>query len=230
MNKLILGDCMEVLSTLPKVQCIFADPPDGIDWNYESFKDQFSNYPAQLYKWLLQFISQAETVWVSFNTKWIFEMGAIVKEILYIFPYLEARLCIQTFNFGRYREDDMTNNYRPLLRIKRKNTPIYEMRIESERQRLGDKRANPLGRVPGDVFDIPRVTGNSHQRRPWHPTQLNEDLVKRCILLSTKEGDTVIDPFFGTNTTGRVCKRLNRNYIGIEISPFYYKKALEENN
>ena len=56
--------------------------------------------------------------------------------------------------------------------------------------------------MPGDVFDFPRMTGNSKQLRPWHKTQLHEDLVERCILLSTQPGDHVVDPFGGP------CERL----------------------
>jgi len=80
----------------------------------------------------------------------------------------------------------------------------------------------------GDVFDFPRVTGNSKQRRDFHPTQLHEDLVERCIRLSTKEGDRVSDPFGGTGTTLRVCKKINRSCTLIELDPLYCQKISEE--
>lgn len=80
----------------------------------------------------------------------------------------------------------------------------------------------------GDVFDFPRVTGNSKQRADWHPTQLHEDLVARCIKLSTKEGGKVLDPFGGTGTTLRVCKTINRSCTLIELDPFYCEKIREE--
>ena len=73
----------------------------------------------------------------------------------------------------------------------------------------------------GDVFDFPRVTGNSAQRCDWHPTQLHEELVERCIKLSTTDGDTVLDPFGGTGTTLRVCERLERNCTLIELDEGY---------
>lgn len=71
-----------------------------------------------------------------------------------------------------------------------------------------------------DVFNFPRVTGNSKQRRKWWPTQLNEGLVERCIKLSTQEGDHVVDPFGGTGTTLRVCRRTGRRCTLIERSNF----------
>jgi len=83
--------------------------------------------------------------------------------------------------------------------------------------------------VPGDVFDFTRVTGNSKQRRAWHPTQLNEGLVERCLRLTTPPGGTVLDPFGGTGTTLRVCKRLELPCTLIELDRDYCKRIAEEN-
>jgi DNA modification methylase len=84
--------------------------------------------------------------------------------------------------------------------------------------------------VPLDVWEFPRVTGNSKQRRPYHPTQLNEGLVERAIKLSTEEGDVVCDPFGGTGTTLRVCKRINRVCHLIELDTGYCDKIAEEHD
>jgi DNA modification methylase len=80
----------------------------------------------------------------------------------------------------------------------------------------------------GDVFDYPRVTGNSKQRRSYHPTQLNEGLVERCLKLTTPRNGRVIDPFGGTGTTLRVCKAINLACTLIELDPFYCEKIVEE--
>jgi DNA modification methylase len=80
-----------------------------------------------------------------------------------------------------------------------------------------------------DVFNMPRVTGNSKQRRAWHPTQLNERLVERCLKLTTPPGGRVIDPFGGTGTTLRVCKRLGLACTLVEIDRGYCDKIAEEN-
>jgi DNA modification methylase len=82
----------------------------------------------------------------------------------------------------------------------------------------------------GDVFDFPRVTGNSKQRCDWHPTQLHEELVERCINLSTLQCQTVLDPFGGTGTTMRACRNLNRNSILTELDPLYCSKIAEAND
>ncbi len=81
----------------------------------------------------------------------------------------------------------------------------------------------------GDVFDFPRVTGNSSQRRNYHPTQLHEGLVERCIKLSCKPYDMVVDMFAGTGTTLRVCKRLGIPCTTGDIDRMYCEKIAEEN-
>ena len=231
-HKLYYGDCQEVLLKLPKVACIFADPPDNLDLPYDGFRDK---KPDDLYvEWLEDclrlFVNKADVVWLSYNAKYIFEVGHMVKYLLRSNHALRVKQCIQTFTFGQHNSHDLGNNYRPLLRIINKHTLLYPdaIRIQSERQKMGDKRANPAGKVPGDVFDFPRVTGNSKQRRTWCPTQLHEGLVERCIKLTTVTGQRVLDPFAGTGTTLRVCKEMDRPCSLIEYSEPYCRKILEE--
>ena len=80
----------------------------------------------------------------------------------------------------------------------------------------------------GDVFEFPRVTGNSKQRRKWHDNQLNEALVAKCVKLCTAPGGRVLDPFGGTGTTGRVCTANGRHCTMIEIDSMYCQKISEE--
>jgi DNA modification methylase len=118
--------------------------------------------------------------------------------------------------------------------------------VKSKRQEMGDKRAAPGGRVPGDVHNFPllladlgleepdvydytRVVGNSRQRRTWHPTQLHEDLVERCIKSCTVEDNTVCDPFAGTGTTLRVCERIGRSCVTMDTDRDYCERISEEN-
>lgn len=265
-----------------------ADPPDNIGLGYDECKDKRSHdeYVQFLFNMVINSITVAPICWFSFNAKWTFEMGAIFQKVIYDSEFhaprggpkvLEGKACTQVFTFGQHRDTDLGNNHRPLWRLMRKGTPLYpeHIKVPSWRQRNGDKRAAPGGRVPGDVFDMqypnvlsealsildsveegsasaaaetalaadllrsnplpgsvfdfPRVTGNSKQRCDWHPTQLHEELVERCIKLSTKEGDHVIDPFGGTGTTLRVCERINRSCTLIEMSEGYCNKIAEEN-
>jgi len=235
MHRLINADCLEYLKDrTPKWATIFADPPDNIGLGYANYRDK---HPDQVYvellrKWLNTFILRAKTVWFSYNSKWTFEVGKIVTEILGLrCGDVEAKHCIQVFTFGQHNHHDLGNNHRPLLRLRWHDAALSPdaIRVPSWRQENGDKRADPRGRVPGDVFDFTRVTGNSKQRRTWHPTQLNEGLVERCIKLTTPPGEPVLDPFGGTGTTLRVCKALGNPCTLIEIDQGYCEKIAEEN-
>ena len=230
-HRIINADCLDVLRHLPQARCIFADPPDNIGLKYSGYKDRLSpaTYHSLLFRWLLAFVGQAVAVWLSYNARWWREV-ARATDVLCSLSGVEALPCVQTFTFGQHNQHDLGNNFRPLLRLQHPIAALYPdaIRVPSWRQRSGDKRADPRGRVPGDVFDFPRIVGNSKQRRAWHPTQLHEGLVERCILLTTQPGDLVIDPFAGTGTTLRVCKRIDRRCILIEKSREYCERIAEE--
>lgn len=234
MYELICDNCENWFkaNTIKRIDTIFADPPDNIGLKYNHYIDKIPDYEyiEQLRKWLKLFIMQSRCVWFSFNVKWWSYVGRIITELQG--KQINVKLCVQTFNFGQYRQEDLSNNFRPLLRIMWDKAPLYPdaIRVTSWRQEHGDSRADPRGRVPSDVFDIPRVTGNSKQRRSYHPTQLNEALVERCIKLTTLEGEHVLDPFAGTGTTLRVCERINRACTLIEIDPSYCEQIAMEHN
>ncbi len=233
-HELYHGDCLEILPGMGKAACLFADPPDNIGLGYKGMDDNLpeKDYLDLMDEWLYAFVDHADTVWFSFNAKWMIKMGGIVDEVSRYFSNLECSVMVQTYTFGQHNQHDFGNNHRPLWRFRHKDAPIYPdaIRIQSERQKIGDKRADPRGRVPGDVFDFSRVVGNSKQRRKWHPTQLNEGLVERCIKSCTREGDIVIDPFAGTGTTLRVCKRIDRSCVTMDVSKFYCQQIADEHH
>jgi site-specific DNA-methyltransferase (adenine-specific) len=233
-HRLYNADCLDVLQTLESVDTIFADPPDNIGLGYGAYKDTLPNgeYANLLSEWLHSFVYKAKTVWCSFNVKWTFEMGRIAFGMLERLRGLEIKPCVQTFTFGQHNHHDLGNNYRPLWRFRWSDSPLFPdaIRVPSWRQENGDKRADPRGRVPGDTFDFTRVVGNSKQRRPWHPTQLNEGLVERCLKLTTPPSGTVLDPFGGTGTTLRVCKRINLPCTLIEVDRDYCQQIAKEND
>jgi site-specific DNA-methyltransferase (adenine-specific) len=234
MHRLFNTDSLEWLAKTDEAFiCGFADPPDNIGLGYDGVDDKkpAEEYVRFLRKVLNGLLDRCDTVWFSFNAKWTFEVGRIVCDLLEAFKHLEAKPCVQTYTFGQHSHADLGNNHRPLWRLRHKNSSILypdQIRVPSWRQENGDKRADPRGRVPGDVFDFTRVTGNSKQRRSWHPTQLNEGLVERCIKFSTLEGQPVLDPFGGTGTTLRVCKAIHRPCTLLELSPEYCKRIAAE--
>lgn len=210
----------------PYFDCIFADPPDNQNLDYTTYDDKKSD--NDYWFWLQALLHDCErratTVWMSYNAK---HMPCVMEVCC---KFLSVRHMVQTFTFGQHRTTDFGNNFRPLVRLTKFDSGFYpdHIRVESERQRMGDKRANPGGKVPGDVFDFPRVVGNSSQRRKWHPTQLNEGLVERCLASCCKAGDKVFDPFMGTGTTLRVCKQLELNCVTTDVDRGYCERVAEE--
>jgi len=233
-HALYQGNCFDAMGMPEPAQfdMVFADPPDGIGLAYDVFNDKTTveQYTTFL-RDLVYFTSRSAPIcWYSFNAKWTFAMGRVFAKFLTYHPEWEGKACVQTFSFGQNCRTDLGNGHRPLWRLKHKDVPLYpdQIKVPSWRQLNGDKRAAPGGRVPLDHFDFPRVTGNSKQRRAWHPTQLHEDLVDRCIKLSTMPGAKVLDPFGGTGTTLRVCKKIDRACTLIELSKGYCADIAEE--
>jgi DNA modification methylase len=270
--KLLKGDCLELVHKMDhRVKCIFADPPDNIGLDYKTLDDRKSRdeYLGVFNEWIEAFCLKADIVWFSFNAKWTAEVGEMVMDTIRDFKQhhditLEYKPCVQVFTFGQHNKNDFGNNHRPLWRIMRKGAKLYpeHVKVQSWRQRNGDKRAAPGGRVPGDVLDFqyptpredtiaspekhlgrvaehmihpgdvldfPRVTGNSAQRCDWHPTQLHEELVERVIRLSTTGTDVTLDPFGGTGTTMRVCKKLGQACTLMEMDDFYCQQIAKAN-
>ncbi len=240
--KLIHGDCLTVMRDLGQFDLVFADPPDNLGLAYGKYDDCLPDaaYLEQLEAWFRESTRHAPIVWFSFNARWSAAFGAIVSRFLN--DDWDYRACVQVFTFGQHNHHWLGNNHRPLWCVFRKDATFYPdaIRVPSWRQRNGDKRADPRGRVPGDVFDMqypihagdvfdfPRVTGNSKQRCDWHPTQLHEGLVERVVNFSTAEGGRVLDPFAGTGTTLRVCDRCGRSCVGIEIDSNYCARIADE--
>lgn len=201
---------------------LFGDPPDGIGLKYNGFKDKISPkaYEIMLHNILMAGHACFDVIWLSVNTRWSALLGYVTHQFLKQATGWEFKACVQTFTFGQHCETDFGNNHRLLYRYRlvTENTYSDAIRVPSWRQLNGDKRANPNGRVPGDVFDFPRVTGNSKQRRKFSPTQLHEGLYERCIKSCCVPGDTVVDLFAGSGTLGRVADRCGVNALMLEVS------------
>lgn len=238
---------LEVASTIirdlmvldDKADTMFADPPDNIKLGYDEYDDRLE--AAEYIEFLNELIEfglqNARTSYISFNAKHMTDMGVLLKAFECIYPDIQVRWLIQGFTFGQHNKNDHGNNFRPIIRITTPESVLRPdaIRRESWRLKNGDKRANPAGKVGGDVFftdflEYARVTGNSKQRRNYHPTQLHEGLVHDCLTMTTPEGGTVIDPFMGTGTTLRVCKGNGWNCITTDISSQYCNEVVKEHD
>lgn len=231
--RLINAECENVLDQLAPAVAGFVDIPDNIGLKYASYKDKIPHEDYLVWvndvAWLL--MQKTKVFWLSFNAKYTLSLGHMFEKPINLPDGWEIKPHVQIFTFGQHNKYDFGNNHRPLWRFTREDATLYpdQTRVPSWRQQNGDKRADPRGRVPGDVFDFPRVVGTSKQRRLWCPTQLHEGLVERCLLMCTQKGDRVLDPCAGSGTTLRVCKQLKRNCTTIEYDASYCEHIAEEN-
>lgn len=222
----------DALPKLGHFKMIFADPPDNIGLGYGECDDDLSlqDYWNLLNDILWLSKDRCDVLWLSFNARHLPLMGHLVHDFTRPGDPWTFKPCVQTYTFGQHNKHDLGNNYRPLWRFMRKGTKLYPdaVRVPSWRQLNGDKRADPRGKVASDVFDFPRVTGNSKQRRKYHPTQLHEGLYERCIKLCCAPEDWVCDIFAGTGTLARVCSQTGNLCMMIEMDRFYCEKIAEE--
>ena len=205
-----------------RYRMMFADPHDAIGLKYKGFKDKISDnaYERMLVTILNRGTTLFDFMWLSINPKRAAMLGYITYTWQKRRPDWEFKPCVQTYTFYQHNHSDFGNAHRLLYRYQKKGAQRHmdAVRVPSWRQLNGDKRADPRGKVPGDVFDFPRVTGNSKQRRKFSPTQLHEDLYERCIRSCCAEGDTVVDLFAGSGTLGRVAPRCGVDALMVELS------------
>lgn len=219
---IIQGDCLDVLRRLPPARMVFLDPPDNLGVPYEGFTDR---RPAlDYYAWLCHVAhwatERAPIVWLSHYYR---HTPLLLQELPYYVRTNEIRLFLWRYTFGQHQQKDCGNGYRPILRLSHCDV-IWKtdaIRVPSARQKNGDKRADPRGRVPDDVWEFSRVCGTFKERRSWAQNQHPEALLERIVKLSCQSGDLVIDAFGHSFTTARVCRRLNIDCVSVEISPNY---------
>lgn len=209
--------------------CIFMDPPDNSGLEYDGFIDKRDDYYPWLEGLILESMLRCEVLWISYYWKHDIPLKWIIYRILRDYhPSWVAKTFIWQFTFGQHQYTDCGSGYRPILRLASydKTWNCEAIKIKSERQRLGDPRAKEGGCVPLDVWSFPRVTGNSKERRSWHPTQHPEALMERIYKMSNcKE---ICDLFAGSGTSIRVAKRLGLRLDAVEISETYCNLLRQE--
>jgi site-specific DNA-methyltransferase (adenine-specific) len=228
-NKVYLGDCIEIMKDLPdkSIDLFFADPPFNIGIKYDVHND---NMPYdEYYTWSEKWIKEAHrvlksngSIYIAIGDEFAAEINIILKKTGFYF----RNWIIWYYTFGQNQRKKFNRAHTHILYFT-KDKDIFtfndkDIRIPSARQTIyKDKRANPLGKIPDDVWQFSRVCGTFNERINGHPCQMPEDILELIIRASSNEGDIVLDPFGGTGTTAAVAKRLNRNYITIEISELY---------
>jgi DNA modification methylase len=234
LNKIICGDCIEVLSKVgePFADLIFADPPFNIGYKYDKYYDKVKkkNYIA----WTKDWMSICKKVLKPHGSFYIAigdEYAANVKLIADELGLFMRNWIIWHYTFGQQTKNKFARAHTHIFYFvnDKKNFTFndHAVRLPSDRQLIyNDRRANPIGKMPDDVWDeYSRVCGTFKERTGWHPCQMPENLLKRIIAVSSNSGDCVLDPFSGSGTTAAAACQLGRNYVGIETSSQYVEKA-----
>jgi site-specific DNA-methyltransferase (adenine-specific) len=234
LNRIICGDCIEVLSKArePFADLIFADPPFNIGYKYDKYHDKVKkkNYIA----WTKDWMTACKKVLKPHGSFYIAigdEYAANVKVIADDLKLVMRNWIIWHYTFGQQTKNKFARAHTHIFYFvndKKKFTfNNYTVRVPSDRQLIyNDRRANPKGKMPNDVWDeFPRVCGTFKERQGWHPCQMPESLLTRITAVSSNPGDCVLDPFSGSGTTAAVAYQLGRNYVGVEISQKYVENT-----
>ncbi len=242
LNTIIKGDCIAALEKLPakSVDMIFADPPynlqlegqlhrpdqskvDAVDDAWDQF-ESFAAYDAFTRAWMLaarRVLKPHGTIWVIGSYHNIFRVGTTLQDLG--FWILNDVIWRKNNPMPNFRGRRFQNAHETMIWASRdKDAKRYTFNYEAM------KAANDDLQMRSDWL-IPICSGGERLKKEdgakTHPTQKPEALLARVMLSSTKPGDVVLDPFFGSGTTGAVAKRLGRNFVGVEREQSYIDAA-----
>jgi site-specific DNA-methyltransferase (adenine-specific) len=234
LNKIICGDCIEVLGKVgePFADLIFADPPFNIGYKYDKYYDKVKkkNYIAWTKEWMSickKVLKPAGSFYIAIGD----EYAANVKIIADGLGLFMRNWIIWHYTFGQQTKTKFARAHTHIFYFANDEKSFtfndHAVRVPSDRQLIyDDKRANPAGKMPDDVWNgDPRVCGTFKERAGWHPCQMPESLLKRIIAASSNPGDCVLDPFSGSGTTAAAAYQSGRNYLGVEISEQYVENS-----
>ena len=242
LNQIIPGDCIEALLSLPEasVDLVFADPPynlqlentlsrpdqsvvDAVDDDWDKFAS-FADYDRFTRDWLTaarRAMKPDATLFVIGSYHNIFRVGSILQDLgFWILNDIVWRKANPMPNFRGRR---FTNAHETMIwASKSPQAKNYTFNYEAL------KAGNEDCQMRSDWF-FPLCTGAERLKGEdgvkTHPTQKPEALLARILLSASRTGDVVVDPLFGTGTTGAVARRLRRNFIGMERDPVYAQAA-----
>ncbi len=243
-NEIIHGDCVETLARLPEksVDLVFADPPynlqlsntlwrpnfsrvEGVEDDWDQF-ESFEAYDEFSRSWLTackRVLKDRGAIWVIGSYHNIYRIGSLMQDLG--FWLLNDVIWIKTNPMPNFRGVRFTNAHETLIWACKSRGSKYTFNHHAM------KAFNRGKQMRSDwEWEVPLCKGNERLKlngEKAHSTQKPEELLYRIILATTNPGDLVLDPFFGTGTTGAVAKRLHRQWIGIEREAKYIGIARE---
>jgi modification methylase len=240
-DRILVGDCLDELRRLPSgsVDLVFADPPynlqlasellrpnntrvDGVDDAWDKFTS-FAEYDRFTRDWLgecRRILKPDGAIWVIGSYHNVFRLGAALQDLGYWI--LNDVVWRKVNPMPNFRGRRLTNAHETLIWAARDQKSRYTFNYESLKAGNDDLQMRSDWLFP--ICSGPERLKDDGGRKA-HPTQKPEALLRRVLLASTRAGDLVLDPFFGTGTTGAVAKQLGRQWLGIERDRDYAAAA-----
>lgn len=239
------GDCLDLLPQIPAgfVKLVVTSPPYNLGKPYESRLDM-DEYLAQQRRVIEECVrvldDRGSICWQVGN---YVENGEIIPLDIVLYPifaslglHLRNRI-VWHFGHGLHASKRFSGRYEVILWFTKGNEYTFNLDAVRVPQKYPKKKyfkgpkkgqlsGHPLGKNPGDVWEIPNVKAN-HVEKTIHPCQFPVELIERLVLSMTEKGDWVLDPFIGVGTTAIAALMHNRRVIGAEIVPEYVEVAKE---
>lgn len=245
-NQILSGDCIERLRNLSdnSIDLIFADPPyfmqtdgvllrnngtkfEGVEDEWDKFAD-YKEYDEFCLNWLREckrILKPSGAIWVIGSFQNIYRLGYIMQNLG--FWILNDVIWSKPNAPPNFKGTRFQNSHETLLWCSKNKNSDFTFNYKTMKHENG-------GRQDSSIWNIGICIGQERLKdengKKIHSTQKPERLLYKIILASTKPNDIVLDPFFGTGTTGVVAKRLGRNFIGIEREEKYIKEAQKRIN
>jgi len=242
-DRVVRGECLEVLARLPdaSVDLVFADPPynlqlegdllrpnntvvDGVHQDWDKF-GSFADYDRFCRAWLgecRRILKPNGALWVIGSYHNIFRLGVALQDLGF---WIQNDVIWRKTNpMPNFRGKRLTNAHETLIWAARDQKSRPTFNYEALKSFNDDVQMRSDWLIP--ICSGPERLKDDGGRKA-HPTQKPEALLWRVLLASSNPGDVVLDPFFGTGTTGAVARRLGRRWIGIERDPDYADAAEE---
>jgi modification methylase len=241
LDTILEGDCIAEMARLPdkSVDMIFADPPynlqlggdlfrpeggkvDACDDEWDKF-DSLATYDDFTREWLAEarrILKDDGTIWVIGSYHNIYRVGSLLQDAE--FWILNDVVWRKANPMPNFRGTRFTNAHETLIWCAKDEKARYTFNYRAMKALNDDLQMRSDWVLP-ICSGSERVKDDAGDKA--HPTQKPESLLYRILLACTKPGDVVLDPFFGTGTTGAVARRLGRKWIGIERERGYVKVA-----
>ncbi|WP_018900838.1 site-specific DNA-methyltransferase [Rhizobium sp. 2MFCol3.1] len=236
---LYADDCAEVLPKLPtgSVDLVITSPPYNIGKAYEkrAALDAYVDFQTTIIDECFRLLGENGSIcWQVGNWVAAGEIVPLDSIVIPIFRSLGMKIrsrVVWTFGHGMHCTRRLSGRHETIVWATKSDDYHFDLDSIRVPQKYPNKRhykgpnkgelsGNPLGKNPGDVWDISNVK-NRHPEKTSHPCQFPEELVERFVRSLTKPGQTVLDPFAGSGTVGAVCNRLDRKSVLVERAPEY---------